>query len=77
MAENDGEIFTRLGRIEQMCARIDERTKCLDDHEKRIRALEDKDSRRGGVLAALTTVGSAIGAAITWIVHHVTAGGAQ
>ena len=82
MAEN--EIYTRLNAIENLLARIDERTARMDremnehhaDHEKRIRALEAKESRRGGVLAALTTVGSAVGAAITWLVHRIT-GGAQ
>jgi len=82
MSENT-EIFERLRNIEALIARIDERTARMDremnehhaDHEKRIRALEDKEARRGGVIAALTTIGSAVGAAITWLVHHVTAGG--
>ena len=80
MGENDREIFARLSGIEKTLARIDERTASMAashaDHEKRIRALEDRDARRGGVLAALTTIGSAVGAAITWLVQHFM-GGAQ
>ena len=80
MADNDREIFDRLGKIEQIVARIDERTRLFDnshaDHERRIRTLEDKENRRGGILAALTTIGSAVGAAIMWIVQHfATRGG--
>ena len=77
---NDREIFDRLGKIEQIVARIDERTKGDSDkhadHEKRIRSLEDKEARRGGIIAALTTIGSAVGAALMWLVQHFT-GGAQ
>ena len=79
MAENDREIFDRLGRIEQAVARIDERTARHDaahsDHERRIRALEEKEARRGGVMAALAAAGSALGAAITWVIHCLTKGG--
>jgi hypothetical protein len=78
MADNDREIFDRLGKIEQIVARIDERTKGDSDkhadHERRIRSLEDKEARRGGVLAALTAVGSTIGAALTWLIHHFIGG---
>jgi len=76
MAENDREIFERLGAIERDVAVIKERTAYLSDHERRIRALEDKENRRGGILAALTTIGSAVGAAIMWLVQHfATRGG--
>lgn len=77
MTDNDREISDRLGKIEQLLARIDERTKGLDDHERRIRLLEDKESRRGGVLAALTTIGSAVGAALMWLIQHVVQRGAH
>lgn len=73
---NDKEIFDRLGKIEQTLARIDERTKSSADmrvdFEKRLRALEDKEARRGGILAALTAIGSAVGTAIMWLIQHVT-----
>lgn len=79
MGDNNTEIFERLSRIEQTLARIDERTKNFDDrsqdHEKRIRSLEEKEARRGGVIATLTAIGSAVGAALTWIVHHLIGGG--
>ena len=79
MPTNDREIFERLSKIEQTLARIDERTARHDtahsDHERRIRSLEDKEARRGGIVAALTTIGSAVGAAIMWLVQHLTQGG--
>lgn len=80
-ASNDREIFDRLGKIEQIVARIDERTKndsnTHADLEKRVRLLEDKEARRGGIMATLTTIGSAVGAAIMWLIQHLTQGGAQ
>lgn len=80
-SSNDKEIFERLGKIEQTLARIDERTKSVNsihiDHERRIRGLEDKEARRGGIIAALTTIGSALGAAIMWLLQHFTGGGAS
>ena len=76
---NDREIFDRLAKIEQIVARIDERTKNDSDKhsdlEKRIRSLEDKEARRGGIMATLTTIGSAVGAAIMWLIQHLTQGG--
>lgn len=76
---NDREIFDRLGKIEQIVARIDERTKndsnTHADLEKRVRSLEDKEARRGGIMATLTTIGSAVGAAIMWLIQHLTQGG--
>ncbi len=75
---NDREIFNRLSAIERDVAVIKERTAFLPDHEKRIRTLEEQNARRGGIIAALTTLGSAVGAAITWLVQYlVHAGGAQ
>lgn len=78
-ADSNAEIFARLNEMRETLARIDERTKAYamqnDDHEKRIRTLEDKEARRGGVIAALTTIGSAIGAGLTWLVHHFIGGG--
>lgn len=77
--QNDSETSERLSRIEQMLARIDERTARYDnahtDHERRIRSLEDKEARRGGIMATLTTIGSAVGAAIMWLIQHLTQGG--
>ena len=77
--QNDSETSERLSRIEQMLARIDERTKNdINTHaelEKRVRLLEDKEARRGGIMATLTTIGSAVGAAIMWLIQHLTQGG--
>ena len=78
--QNTTEIFKRLSSIEQIVARIDERTKNLDertkahdsvhnDHECRIRELEAKEARRGGIIAALTTIGSAVGAGLMWLIQ--------
>lgn len=76
---NDREIFERLSKIEQTLARIDERTArydtAHDDHERRLRSLEDAEARRGGIIAALTAIGSAVGAALTWLVQHFIGGG--
>ena len=78
---NDREIFDRLGKIEQIVARIDERTQGYSDKhadlEKRVRSLEDKEARRGGIMATLTTIGSAVGAALMWLIQHLTTGGAS
>ena len=80
MGENDREIFNRLAEIEKIVARIDERTQQWaqqrEDIEKRVRNLEEQNARRGGVMTALTAIGSAIGAALTWFVQHMI-GGAQ
>ena len=69
------DIILRLGKMEQILARIDEKTKCLDDHEIRIRRLEETKARMGGVIAALTTVASAVGAGLVYLVQHVVAKG--
>ena len=78
MAEN-AEIFERLSRIEQACARIDERTERHDrdhsDHEGRIRALERESDKRKGIMAALSFFSSVIGASLVWLFKHVFGGG--
>lgn len=78
MADNDKEIFSRLREIGEGVVRIDERTRRMDeemknhhkDHEKRIRVLELKEARRGGFVAAISAVGSAIGSIVTLLVNH-------
>jgi chromosome segregation ATPase len=78
MAEN-AEIFERLSRIEQTCARIDERTERHDrdhsDHEERIRALERESDKRKGVLAALSFFSSIVGAVLAWVFKAIFGGG--
>ena len=85
MGENDGEIFSRLREIGEGVARIDERTARIDgdmrehhaDHETRIRALERESDKRKGALAAVGSLGGAVGAAIMWLVKVVFGGGGQ
>ena len=78
MGEN-AEIFQRLGAIEQTCARIDERTarhdKEHDDHEKRLRELEQENAKRKGVIAALSIFSSIIGGALVWLFDKLFGGG--
>ena len=82
MADNDREIFGQLRIINERTARIDERTKRMDedaknhhtDHEQRIHALEIKEAQRGGFIAAISAVGSAIGSVLTLIVNHFIGG---
>ena len=80
MPDNDAEIFNRLGKIEQTCARIDERTERQDkvhaDHEKRIRDLELECAKRKGVLTAVSSLGGLIGAGLMWLIKTIF-GGAQ
>lgn len=75
MADNDREIFDRLGKIEQTVARIDEREAGfiprVDDHEKRIQTLELKDAKRGGFIAAIATAASVIVSALNWLANHL------
>lgn len=75
MADNDREIFERLGKIEQTVARIDEREAGfiprVDDHEKRIHTLELKDAKRGGFIAAIATAASVIVSALNWLANHI------
>lgn len=69
------ELYEKLNRIEQMLARIDERTLRADeshtDHETRIRALESHRDKAMGFIAAASSVGGIIGATLTWIVRHL------
>ena len=78
MGEN-AEIFERLSRIEQIVARIDERTKAHDsahnDHEARIRALERDNDKRKGVMAALSLFSSVVGGALVWVFKAIFGGG--
>jgi len=78
MAEN-AEIFERLSRIEQIVARIDERTKAHDsahsDHEQRIRALERDNDKRKGVMATLSLFSSVVGGALVWLFKSLFGGG--
>ena len=78
MGEN-AEIFERLSRIEQIVARIDERTKTHDsahsDHEQRIRALERDNDKRKGMIAALSFFSSVVGAALAWLFKFLFGGG--
>lgn len=79
MADGNAEIYERLGKIEQTCARIDERTARHDqdhnDHEARIRALERDNDKRKGVLAALSLFSSIVGGALVWLFKTVFGGG--
>ena len=78
MAENV-ELFERLSRIEQIVARIDERTKshnsAHNDHESRIRALERDSDKRKGIMAAVSFFASAVGAALMWAFKAIFGGG--
>lgn len=78
MSENI-EIYQRLGKIEQILARIDERTKAHDgahnDHEARIRALERDNDKRKGVMAALSLFSSVVGGALVWVFKAIFGGG--
>ena len=77
MGEN-AEIFERLSRIEQIVARIDERTKAHDsahsDHETRIRSLERESDKRKGVIAALSFFSSVVGAILMWLFKSIFGG---
>ena len=77
MGEN-AEIFERLGKIEQTCARIDERTerhdKAHDDHERRIRDLERESDKRKGVMAALSLFSSVVGGGLVWLFKYLFGG---
>lgn len=70
------EIFERLARIEQTLARIDERTAHHDkehnDHETRLRKLEEKEAKRSGVLAAASIIGGLIVSGLAWLVKWLT-----
>lgn len=80
---NEREIFGRLNGIDKTLARIDERTERMDrewhdsraDHETRIRKLEQESAKRRGVIAALSSIGGVVGAAIMWLLSHLFGGG--
>lgn len=68
MGDGMGEIYQRLGKIEQSLARIDERTvrwsDSNDDFERRIRSLEAWRAWILGAVAVLTPLWSL---AMMWI----------
>jgi hypothetical protein len=78
MGEN-ADIFERLRSIEQIVARIDERTKTHDsshrDHERRIRDLERDNDKRKGVMATLSLFSSVVGGVLVWIFKSIFGGG--
>lgn len=78
MAEST-ETYERLSRIEQIVARIDERTERHDrdhsDHEGRIRALERDNDKRKGVMAALSFFSSLVGGALVYLFKVLFGGG--
>ncbi|MBR4654123.1 MAG: hypothetical protein IKO72_12265 [Kiritimatiellae bacterium] len=43
----------------------------LADKEKRIKDLELKDARRGGIMATIAIVASALGSAFCWIIKSL------
>lgn len=73
------ETYERLSRIEQIVARIDERTERHDrdhsDHEGRIRALERDNDKRKGVMAALSFFSSLVGGALVYLFKVLFGGG--
>ena len=71
------EIYERLGKIEQLLARIDERTKAHGDHEARIRELENDAAKHKGVMAALSLFSSVVGGVLVWLFKHIFGGAAQ
>jgi len=77
MGEN-AEIFQRLGKIEQMIAKIDERTARQDaahnDHEVRIRELKSESDKRKGMVAALSLFSSVVGGVLVWLFKSIFGG---
>lgn len=75
------EIFERLSRIEQISARIDERTARHEqshrDHESRIRELERDNDKRKGALAIVGTLGGTLGGALVYIFKATFGGVSQ
>jgi len=47
----------------------------MADKEKRIKDLELKDARRGGIMATIAIVASALGSAFCWIIKSLFGGG--
>lgn len=84
MGANDGEIFARLREIGEAVARIDERTRRIDedmrshhtDHETRIRGLERDGDKRKGAMAVVGSLGGIFGGIVAWICKVIW-GGAQ
>ena len=65
------EIYDRLRSIEATLARIDERTKLSEDHERRIRDLEREIARQRGIFTALSLVSGIVGAVVTLVVQII------
>ena len=65
------EIYDRLRSIEATLARIDERTKLSEDHERRIRDLEREIARQRGIFTALSIVSGIVGAVVTLVVQII------
>jgi len=61
-----------IGKLTGILERVE---KDHTDHEKRIKDLELKDARRGGILATIAIVASALGSAFGWIFKSIFAGG--
>lgn len=81
--ETAKDIYQQLNELKVIVARIDERTgrgseehekfeARLDEHDKRIRSLEDARNKGAGVMAALTAIGSAFGAFLFWALDKLT-----
>ena len=85
MADSENEIFGRLGRIERLTERIDERTanmatdhaevkEQVKDHEKRLQSVEKENARRSGFLAAIITGASIVVNGVIWILKQLFGG---
>lgn len=81
--ETAKDIYQQLNELKVIVARIDERTsksseehekfeERMEEHDRRIRALEDARNKGAGVIAALTAVGSAVGAFSMWALDKLT-----
>lgn len=79
MGETNTEIFERLSRIEQIVARIDERTSSHSaahaDHEERIRKLELEGAKQKGVMAVIGLGASGLMSGLLWLIKHFFGGG--
>ena len=75
----ESEIFERLSRIEQIVARIDERTSSHSaahaDHEGRIRKLELEGAKQKGVMAVIGLGASGLMTGLLWLLNHFFGGG--
>ena len=72
---DNAEIYERLRNIEQTVARIDERTKAHNDHEERLRNLEQDNAKRKGVMAALSLFSSIVGGVLVWLFKAIFGAG--